>query len=92
MLCSLSKPSSESSLWCLYLLHLLYLLTVSLHWQSLCAKGANVLQTKSLVVEEAATELIEMLLDLEEQEEEAVDEEKKDGNTLILLYTCIVGV
>ncbi|XP_052816057.1 dynein axonemal heavy chain 5-like isoform X6 [Mya arenaria] len=46
--------------------------------QNLCNKGANILQTKSLVVEEAATELIEMLLDLEEPEEDEVVEEKKE--------------
>ncbi|WAR12300.1 DYH5-like protein [Mya arenaria] len=47
-------------------------------WTNLCNKGANILQTKSLVVEEAATELIEMLLDLEEPEEDEVVEEKKE--------------
>jgi len=47
--------------------------------QNLCGRGANVLQTKSLVVEEAATELIEMLLELEEHDEVTVEEEKKDG-------------
>ena len=49
-------------------------------YQALCTKGANILQTKSLVVEEAANELINMLCDMEEEEEEeAKEEEKPEG-------------
>ncbi|XP_053402509.1 dynein axonemal heavy chain 5-like isoform X4 [Mercenaria mercenaria] len=45
--------------------------------QELCAKGATILQTKSLVVEEAATELIEMLLRVNEKEEDDTEEDKR---------------
>ncbi|XP_060585698.1 dynein axonemal heavy chain 5-like, partial [Ruditapes philippinarum] len=48
--------------------------------QELCAKGATILQTKSQVVQDAATELIDMLLHLEDNEEEIVDDEKKDDD------------
>jgi hypothetical protein len=45
--------------------------------QELCTKGATILQTKSLVVEEAATELICMSLDLDDKEEDDVEYDKK---------------
>lgn len=47
--------------------------------QELCAKGSTILQTKSLVVEEAATELIGMLLHIEERDEPVLDDDKRDG-------------
>lgn len=47
--------------------------------QELCTKGATVLQTKSLVVQEAASELIEMLLDIEERDVDVIEEDKKYG-------------
>jgi len=60
--------------------------------QTLCNKGANVLQTKSLVVEEAATELIAMLLHIEELQEE---EPEEVGFTDTVTYTgynqCVIG-
>ena len=44
----------------------------------LCSKGANILQTKSLCVQEAANELIEMLCEVQEEDEMA-EEEHRDG-------------
>lgn len=52
--------------------------------QELCAKGATILQTKSQVVQDAATELIDMLLHLEDQEEEMDDDDKKDGRNFFI--------
>ncbi|CAH1269411.1 DNAH5 [Branchiostoma lanceolatum] len=47
--------------------------------QELCSKGASTLQSKSQLVEEAANELIDMLLgDVEEQEEEQDEEEPEE--------------
>ncbi|XP_052229952.1 dynein axonemal heavy chain 5-like isoform X5 [Dreissena polymorpha] len=46
--------------------------------QTLCNKGASILQTKSQVVEEAATELIEMLLDIEDDDDGDAFEDKKE--------------
>ncbi|XP_033755107.1 LOW QUALITY PROTEIN: dynein heavy chain 5, axonemal-like [Pecten maximus] len=43
--------------------------------QMLCAKGAQLLQTKSMVVEEAANELINMLCTIEMEEEESPEED-----------------
>ena len=43
----------------------------------LCHKGAGILQTKSLVVEEAANELIELLCEVQE-EEDAEDTDRHD--------------
>ena len=47
----------------------------------LCAKGAQALQTKSMVVEEASNELINMLctMDLDEEEEEKDKEDEDEG-------------
>ncbi|XP_052062310.1 dynein axonemal heavy chain 5-like isoform X2 [Mytilus californianus] len=49
--------------------------------QMLCAKGAQALQTKSMVVEEASNELINMLctMELEEEEEEKEREDEDEG-------------
>lgn len=44
----------------------------------LCARGAQVLQTKSQTVEEAANELINMLCDVEPPEGSAVLEEEEE--------------
>ena len=55
----------------------------------LCSKGAQLLQSKSLNVEEATNELIRMLLEVDESEEEKIppaddveDEEKKEQEDL----------
>ena len=47
----------------------------------LCAKGAQALQTKSMVVEEASNELINMLctMEIEEEEEEKEREDEDEG-------------
>lgn len=47
----------------------------------LCAKGAHTLQTKSMVVEEASNELINMLctVDLEDEEDEKEKEDEDEG-------------
>ncbi|KAL5021558.1 hypothetical protein ScPMuIL_000713 [Solemya velum] len=56
--------------------------------QTLCVKGAQTLQTKSMVVEEAANELIEMLCcsesreDLSDIEEEREDPERSEVESL----------
>merc|ERR1712228_816613 len=50
--------------------------------QKLCAKGAGTLQTKSMTVEEAANELINMLCDVEASgstEEDMDDEDEEDA-------------
>ena len=44
--------------------------------QTLCNRGAQVLQNKSLNVEDAANELISMLCDIGEEEEEEEEEEE----------------
>lgn len=44
--------------------------------QMLCSKGAQLLQTKSMVVEEAANELINMLCTIDMAEEESKEEEE----------------
>ncbi len=58
--------------------------------QGLCYRGAQQLQTKSLNVEEATNELIDMLLEPpqeepEEEEEEEVEEEQEvaDGKSQV---------
>lgn len=49
----------------------------------LCAKGAVALQTKSLVVEEAANELINMLCPVDfEDEDEKIEMEEDEGKVL----------
>ena len=48
--------------------------------QALCAKGAYQLQSKSVNVQDAANELINMLVDIEEEEEE--EEEDYDDAEL----------
>ena len=46
----------------------------------LCARGAQILQSKSINVEDAANELISMLCDVHEEEEpEEEDEEGKEA-------------
>lgn len=47
----------------------------SLSLQALCARGAQVLQSKSINVEDAANELISMLCDTHDDEERAEDED-----------------
>ena len=51
----------------------------------LCAKGAQILQSKSINVEDAANELISMLCDVGESEEGGDDEEKDDTEGLSIL-------
>ena len=45
----------------------------------LCSKGANILQTKSLCVQEAANELIEMLCEVQDEDEMAEDDHRDHG-------------
>ena len=45
----------------------------------LCSKGAGILQTKSLCVQEAANELIEMLCEVQEEDEMAEDDHRDHG-------------
>ncbi|XP_055955514.1 dynein axonemal heavy chain 5 isoform X2 [Patella vulgata] len=47
--------------------------------QMLCAKGAQILQTKSQTVEEAANELINMLVNSEPETAESEEEEEEEG-------------
>ncbi|KAK3610339.1 hypothetical protein CHS0354_029807 [Potamilus streckersoni] len=46
--------------------------------EMLCARGAQILQTKSIVVEEAANELISMLCDLEPEEDQEKEQMAED--------------
>ena len=51
-------------------------------FQMLCSKGANILQTKSLCVQEAANELIEMLCEVQDEDEMAEDDHRDHGKFL----------
>ena len=53
----------------------------------LCSKGASILQTKSLCVQEAANELIEMLCEVQEEEEVAEDDHRDHGEFI----TCLAN-
>ncbi len=44
----------------------------------LCARGAQVLQSKSINVEDAANELISMLCDIPEEDQEEEEEDSED--------------
>ena len=48
-------------------------------WQTLCARGAQTLQSKSVNVEDAANELIEMLCSMHPEEEEEEEPEKEQN-------------
>ena len=50
-------------------------------FQMLCAKGAAVLQSKSINVEDAANELINMLCTVKEEEEEEEDDETEEESS-----------
>ena len=45
----------------------------------LCTRGSQILQSKSINVEDAVNELISMLCDIHEDEEEEQPEEPEDG-------------
>ena len=60
------------------------------YFQMLCAKGAVALQTKSLVVEEAANELINMLCPVDfGEEDERIEMEEDEGRFMMaMVVSC----